>query len=281
MTSAPAPLDADELRAYWAARAPIWTRRAPDIERMTGRFNAPLVEAAAVGPGMRVLDLASGAGEPALTVARAVGAEGSVVATDFIGAMVDFTRRRIAEAGAANVECRAADMQDLPFADGSFDRVTCRFGVMFAPEPARAFAEALRVLKPGGRGAWMVWGPLEDTTVFAVLQREVRAFLDLPPDPDLPQFRFGAAGSLARTMEAAGFAAVEERELRFDGHPPAGAPFWAANLELGFADLLADLAPARRAALDARLAAAFAPCLSGDRYAIRAHVRIGVGARGE
>lgn len=279
MGAGPAPVDADDAREYWAGRAPLWQRYAPEIERATGRFNPLFVEAAGIGPGMRVLDLASGAGEPAMTIARAVGAEGSVVATDLIPAMVDGTRRRIADAGVANVSCRVADMQALPFDGGSFDRVTCRFGIMFAPDAAQALREAHRVLEPGGQSAWMVWGPLADTTVFAVLQREVREFLDLPRDVALPQFRFGEPGLLAGAMRDAGFEDVGEREHRFQGQPPAGAPFWTPNLELGFADDLAGLAPDRRAALDARLADAFDAYRSGDRYAIGAHIRIGVGCK--
>lgn len=275
----PAPLDGDETRDYWVGRAPVWVRLAPEIERMTGRFNGPLVEAAEVGAGMRVLDLASGAGEPAMTLARAVGPSGAVVATDLVAEMVTAARRRAAAAGLSHLRFETADMQDLPFGDASFDRVVCRFGIMFAPEPGRALREALRVLKPGGRSAWMVWGPLADTTVFAVLQREVRAFLDLPRDVALPQFRFGEAGLLARSLKAAGFASVTERDLYFDGSPPVGSAFWNANLEMSFAEETASLSPERRAALDAHLEKAFAAHLSGDRYAIRAHVRIGAGVR--
>ena len=104
------------------------------------------------------VDLASGPGEPAVTIARLVGPDGGVVATDLVEEMLAGARRRIAD-GVGNLEAQTADMQDLPFADGSFDRVTCRFGIMFAPEPARAFAEVRRVLRPGGKCAFMVWGP--------------------------------------------------------------------------------------------------------------------------
>jgi SAM-dependent methyltransferase len=273
------PLDKDEVRRTWAVRAPAWNRWARHIERMAERFNRPLIEAAEIAPGMRVLDLASGTGEPALSIARAVGPEGEVVATDLLDAMLEGTRKRAAEAGLENLRAEVADMEALAFADASFDRVTCRFGIMFVPEPVRALGEARRVLKPGGRTAWMVWGPLADTTLFAVIQREVRAFLGLAPDPDLPQFRYGRPGLLGALMEDAGFAEVDERELRFDASPPAGSRFWEANVEMSFADELSALAPARRAALDERVVRAFDSYLDGDRYRVAAHVRIGTGAR--
>lgn len=277
MTKAPAPIDGAETRAYWTGRARIWIRWALEIERMTGRFNAPFIEAAGIGAGMRVLDLASGAGQPALSIAREIGGDGQVLATDMAPEMIRCMRDRFKSAGLSNLRCERADMDALPCEDEAFDRVTCRFGIMFAPDPDAALREALRVLKPGGRGAWMVWGPLEDTTVFAVLHREVRAFLELPPDPALPQFRFGEAGLLAGALERAGFAAVEERECRFDGAPPAGAGFWSPNLEMAFADELRTLDADRRGALDARLREAFAAHLSGDRYRLQAHIRIGIG----
>ena len=279
MMTTPAPIDDAATRAYWRDRARIWIRWAHEIERMTGRFNAPFIEAAGVGAGMRVLDLASGAGEPALSIAHEIGGDGQVLATDATPEMVDYMRYRFKTAGFSNLSCERADMEALPYEDNAFDRVTCRFGIMFAPDPDAALREALRVLKPGGRGAWMVWGPMEDTTVFAVLQREARAFLYLPPDPALPQFRFGEAGLLAGALERAGFAAAEERECRFDGAPPAGVAFWRPNLELAFADEFRTLDATRREALHSRLREAFKVHLTDDRYRYRlqAHIRIGTG----
>lgn len=274
------PLDKDGMKRNWAVRAQAWNRWASQIERMAKRFNQPLVEAAGVAPGMRVLDLASGTGEPALSIARAVAPGGRVVATDFSPEMLAGTTRRAAEAGLANLATEIADMTALPFADASFDRVTCRFGIMFVADPVRAMAETRRVLKPGGRTAWMVWGPLENTTLFAVIQREVRGFLGLAPDPELPQFRFAEPGLLASVMAAAGLEEVAEQELRFDATPPAGSRFWEANVEMSFAADLADLSVERRAALDARVEEAFAAFRDGDRYRVKAHVRIATGVRG-
>ena len=271
------PVDKGDVARNWTVRAPAWNKWADRVERLARRFNEPLIEAARIEPGMRVLDLASGAGEPALTIARTVGADGHVTATDLVDDMLEGTRRRAREAGLSQIACEAADMEQLQFEDACFDRVTCRFGIMFVPDPVQAFRETLRVLKPGGRTAWMVWGPMKDTTLFDVIQREARAFFDLGPVPDLPQFRFGGGGTLADAMKEAGLADVEEQELKFDASPPAGSKFWEANVEMSFAEELAGLGADRRAALDAQIENAFGAYLDGDRYQVKAHVRISTG----
>jgi len=279
MTSDLAPVDKDEVKRNWAIRAPAWNQWAERVEKMARRFNEPLIEAADITPGMRVLDLASGAGEPALTIARTVGAEGQVTATDLLDDMLEGTRRRAHEAELSQLTCEVADMEALGFENDRFDRVTCRFGIMFVPDPVKALREALRVLKPGGRTAWMVWGPMADITLFTVIQQEVRAFLDLPPAPDLPQFRFGENGLLASVLTEAGFTEVEERAFKFDASPAVGSKFWEANVEMSFAEELAGLGPQRRAALDEQIERGFAAFLDGDRYQVKAHVRIGTGVK--
>ena len=273
------PLDKGDVARSWKIRSGPWNRWAGYMERMAERFNQPLLDAAQVAEGHDVLDLASGVGEPALSAARRVGAEGSVTATDLVSEMLDGTRRRAGEAGLANMKFETADMEALPFTDASFDRVTCRFGIMFSSDPVRAAREVHRVLKPGGRCAWMVWGPMADTTLFDVIQRTVRAALDLPADPDLPQFRFGPAGLLADVLGRAGFVDVAEEELWFHPKPAKGERFWEANLEMSFAADLADLSDHRRAAVDRAVVAGFDDHLDGDAYALSAHVRIGTGVR--
>ncbi len=266
------------VREGWTVKSEAWNRWADHLAELAARLNEPLIAAAEIAPGQEVLDLASGIGEPALTTARRVAPGGRVTATDLVPEMLAGAKRRAAEAGIDNMRFEIADMEALPFDDAAFDRVMCRFGIMFCPRADRALAEARRVLRPGGRAAFMVWGPREDNTLFDVVQRVAPDFVPAPPFAgELTPFRFGVAGSLADAMRAAGFAEVEEQELRFAPTPPAGGPFWRQNLEMSFGRLLDQLSDDERAALDAALERAFEPYRDGDVYRLEAHTRIGVG----
>src|SRR2546426_1640353 len=117
-----------------------------------------LLDGADLRPGLRVLDLACGAGMPALAEARRVGPRGNVVGTDTSEAMLSLAREYAQAEGLTNVEFRAADAGALPFEDEAFDRVTSGFGAMYFPDLSRAIAESFRVLRPGGRLTWLAWG---------------------------------------------------------------------------------------------------------------------------
>ncbi len=280
-----AAVDADALKAAvrdgWQNKSGAWNRWADHIAELAERLNAPLLDAADLAPGQAVLDLASGAGEPALSIARRIAAGGTVTATDLVPDMLAGAKRRASAAGLGNLRFEFADMEALPFADAAYDRVVCRFGIMFCPQAHAALAEARRVLKAGGRAAFMVWGPRADNSMFEVVQAIAPEFIDAPPFvADLDPFRFGDEGALAAALGDAGFASVEEHALRFTPAPPAGSRFWQHNLEMSFGAALEALAPERRAALDAALDDGFLRDLDGDVCRIVAHARIGTGIAG-
>lgn len=276
--------DADALkeaeRRDWSARGPAWAKWAEPLAKLAERMNQPLVEAAMLEPGLSVLDLASGAGEPALQIARAVGPSGRVVATDLADAMLEGTRRRAAAAGLKQLTAEVADMEALPFADASFDRVTCRFGIMFAPDTAKALSEARRVLKPGGRAAYLVWSVLDKNSIFRAIDGAARellngSLLDRPTHP----FRF-ADGSLAMRMAEAGLDVVEDRTFSYAPEIDAGQPFWRPQVEMMLADRLAALDDTGRAGFEAKVQANFAPYLKDGKYRLGAETRLVVGRRG-
>jgi SAM-dependent methyltransferase len=170
-----------------------------------------LVEYAQPKPGMRVLDLASGTGEPAISLAMLVGAQGRVTALDRSPELLEIATRRAEERGLDNFSTQEADAQSLPFENDCFDLATCRFGVMFFPDALLALQELDRVLRKNARACFLAWGPFEQPywqSTMGVVHDHVGGPL-LPaggPDP----FRFAEPGSLAAVLTSAGFREVEE-----------------------------------------------------------------------
>jgi SAM-dependent methyltransferase len=240
----------------WAERAAAWRRWHPILTEWWRSLTDLIVERADIRPGMAVLDLASGTGEPALTIAPLVGPEGSVTATDVIPEMVAIAADHAAEAGRTNMHFREADAEALPFADASFDRVTCRLGVMYFPEVPRALREVRRVLRPGGRAVFVTWGPQEHidylTSTLGVLLR----YQDVPPPapaPDAPHpLRFARSGSLSAALRDAGFTEVREETpivpLPWPGTPEEFLGYIRSDM-VTFDTLLLRIAPERRAAV--------------------------------
>ena len=174
------------------------------------------VEYARPLPDMRVLDLASGTGEPGISLAQCVGRPGSstmgsVTAVDQSSELLEIAAERARHKKLSNFTTQQADAHHLPFADHSFDLATCRFGVMFFNDARRALAELRRVLKPGARACFAAWGCMEQPywqTMMKIVHRHVGGTM-LPPGGADP-FRFSAAGSLSDALSAAGFHEVEE-----------------------------------------------------------------------
>lgn len=266
-------------RRDWSARGPAWAKWAAPLAKLAERMNMPLIEAAALERGLAVLDLASGAGEPALQIARIVGPTGRVVASDLAEPMLEGSRTRAAAEGLTQLTAEVADMEALPFPDASFDRVTCRFGIMFAPDTARALSESRRVLKAGGRAAYLVWSLLERNTIFRAIDEAARdllggSLLDRPTHP----FRF-ADGSLAVRLAEAGFEVIEDRVIAYAPEIEAGQPFWKPQVEMMLADRLAALDQPGRAGFEARVQENFAPYLRDGKYRLGAETRLVVGRR--
>lgn len=171
-----------------------------------------LVEYARPEPGMNVLDLASGTGEPAISLAGRVGPQGHVTALDLSPDLLQIATQRAQDRSLTNFATRQADAHQLPFPDQSFDLVTSRFGVMFFHDVERALREALRVLKPGRRACFLAWGPFEQpywSSMMGVVVKHVGGPALVPGGPD--PFRFGKAGSLSDELRRAGFSRIEER----------------------------------------------------------------------
>jgi len=170
---------------------------------LTSQSIGPLLDAVGAGPGVRLLDVASGPGHLAFEAAKR-GA--TVVGCDVSPSMVEIARRLY-----PNVEFRAGDAEDLPFEDASFDAAVMNYGLLHLSRPELAIQEAFRVLRAGGRFAFTVWAPPDRARGFGLILDAVasvgNANVPLPPGP--PFFRFADGAESMRVLKATGFTDVK------------------------------------------------------------------------
>ncbi|HKM64447.1 MAG TPA: methyltransferase domain-containing protein [Acidisphaera sp.] len=188
-----------------------WADNHARTDSVLREIGEKLLGFAGVQGGERVLDLGCGAGATTLACADLVAPGGSVVGLDVSEPLLDVARRRVAEAGVANVELVLADAAAHAFAPVAFDRVISRLGVMFFADPPAAFANIRRGMRPGARLAFVCFRTLAECPWFALPWGAAKAHLpDLPtPDSDAPgPFAFGRPERVRGILDAAGFGDV-------------------------------------------------------------------------
>lgn len=202
-------------RRQWNEDAEGWYRWGSVLERWHGLTTATMLSTAGLEPDSRVLDIATGNGEPALSAARQLGPNGEVLATDLSENLIQFARQRADELGLGNVKTRVMDGEQLRLPDGEFDVVFCRFGLIYMPNPRQALAEWHRVLKPGGRAVIAVFTTPDRNAWAATPVSIIRRRVNLPPpDPSQPgPFSLGADDVLAGLLQGAGFRSVETQKI--------------------------------------------------------------------
>lgn len=202
----------NETREEWRSIAEGWRKWYDVLEAEDAgqAISAKLVELTGIGPGASVLDVAGGYGEPSLTAARIVGPEGRVVCTDLSPEMLAFGKQRAAEAGADNVEFLERDAEQLGFDEATFDAVVSRAGLMFLPDVVGTLGRLHTFLKPGGRIAASVWGPLPKVQFLAGFSIVFQELQLPPPPPGRPGIvALSDADELAAHVKNAGFHDVD------------------------------------------------------------------------
>jgi ubiquinone/menaquinone biosynthesis C-methylase UbiE len=207
-----------------------------------------MVALAEIRAGDRVLDIATGLGEPALTAAGAAGPTGHVLATDLSQDMMDFAAERAAKLGLANVEFRVMDANAPDLDEASFDAVLSRWGLMFLTELDVTLAAIHRCLKPGGRFVAVVWGPGDGAPTNSLADRVLHRTLGLPPPAEGPLTPFALQDTDAFTerVRAAGFQDVSSEwiEVVLEFRSPAEFAEYRRDRASGIKKHLANLSPA-------------------------------------
>jgi len=277
----------ENLREEWTGERTVaaWRKWHAQIAAFTRGATDAILEAAQLRPGMRVLDLASGVGDPALSIAAEVGPSGRVTASDMGPGMISLAEKLARKKGLPNIEFREANAESLPFADSSYDVLTCRFGIMFFPDLGKALRECFRVLKPGARAAFVAWGKKEQPFFAAtagILLKHVPV-PPPPPDPDAPNITmFGQSDRLRHALEAAGFINVHEEARIVPGTWPGPLEeFWEQFTEVAapFRPLIEQLTPEKKAAAVAEILAALRKFWNGKELTLPLEIVTGAGSR--
>jgi SAM-dependent methyltransferase len=219
-------IDADAFNAFEAAG---WEKQAAGYEDFFGpittRVVEPLLDAAEVGRGTRVLDVATG---PGYVAAEAAGRGATAIGLDSSEAMLSIARRCHPQ-----LEFRRGDVEALAFPDHSFDAVVGNFILLHLGRPEQAAAEFARVLEPGGRLALTVWDVPERGRLVGVLLDAVAAAgaptpEEIPVGP--PIFRFSDEQELDGLLRSRGFEGIEVRTIAFSHSVPSRDALWRGLL---------------------------------------------------
>lgn len=246
------------------------------IGRWSEQFVPALLAAAEIGPGDRVLDVATGTGLAAKPALALVGDSGLVVGADISRAMLDAARARLSSGRFLPV---VSDGQALVFPNASFDAVLCQLGLMFFGDPARGLAEFRRVLRVGRRAAVCVIGAPERAPMWGFLAESLGRHLPEQHQTLHLSFALADPAQLEQLFAAAGFSDVRVTRETREGAVASFEEYWAP-IEAGTGQMpqayLALPAPMRRAVRD-EVQARLAPFESNGRLTMSVDMLIGTG----
>ena len=218
------------MRQAWDRSAGGWNSQHSHIHDWLAEATRALLDAAHISPGMRVLDIAAGAGDQSLEIARRVGPKGYVLATDISETILQFAKDNAQRAGLLNVETRLADAEALNTADARLDAAVCRLGLMFCPNPLLALQQAYRAVKPGGHVSVLVFSEPQHNPCIGILMSTALSHANEPPrDPFQPGglLSLGKPGLLDALFRTTGFTAVSATRVSAPFRLPSVADYLA------------------------------------------------------
>ena len=266
----------------WASRdaASGWQSAAVVRGQALAPVTELLLDLAGVTVNSRVLDLGAGTGDQTLLAAQRVGPGGTVLATDISASMLDLAQEAARAADFLNVRTQVMDAQHLELESGSFDAVIARFSLQFVPDVQRALAEVLRVLKPGGRFAAVVYSTIERNPFRAAPQAIASRLAGRRfPEPGPGQWALNDPTLLGEAFQQAGFQAVDVRPMPFVYRFPSLADA-LRNLEATqplFVKLMSELSETDRAAARAEIERTFQPFVGPNGFAAPNEALVAVG----
>src|ERR671932_471745 len=257
-------------RAAWDAVATGWYTQREEIWESSRPVSEWMIQRLDPQPGDTVLELAAGLADTGLMAARLVGRSGRVIVTDFTPEMVAAARRRAEELGVQNAEFRVLDAERMDLETDSVDGVLCRWAYMQMINPAAAFAETRRVLRPGSRLAFSVWAARERNPTLSLAGNVlVELGHTLPPEPQEPSAFFMAdPGRIRKFVVGAGFAEPEIEEVSFCWRFATQDTYWRYLTETAASasQVLRSLSSEEQDAVRERVHEAARPYYSGEGY---------------
>ncbi|MBZ5492168.1 MAG: methyltransferase domain-containing protein [Acidobacteriia bacterium] len=276
-----APRENSDWNSFGRANASQKWRR--QSAAMGNDMTRAIVAAAQVQPGMRVLDIACGTGEPSISLASDLAGGGEVVGIDISPAPLKIAAERATQRSLSNVTFQQADAHHLPFADNTFDRITSRLGVMFFSDLPHALGEMRRVLQPAGKAILLVWGPMEQpyfqTTIGTVLRMLPGVVV---PESGRKMFALGNKGVLSQALRQSGFSQAKEEMITVPwtwmGTPEEVWEYFQ-DVAVPFASLIQSIPADRRPEIDAAVLKAISQYYDGTSIKFTATVNIAVAVK--
>lgn len=276
-------MDKSKIRDVWESAAPGWAKWEDVFSRGIEKATHGLLDAAGIVPGFRVLDVASGAGAQTLLAASRVGSDGRVVASDISVTMLDHLRQNAKSSGITNIETVTGTAEEVAVANGPFDAVICRFGLMLFPGPVSAVSAIRESLKPGSRFAAMVVASPADNPFFSKSMGILLTHANKqPPGPGQPGlFALSQPGVLEGVLADGGLEGIKTEIVR----APLVLPNATAALEMmqqafgAYRAVVADLDEVARATAWAEVSEFLSGFEGSDGFATELVIIIGSGAR--